>query len=505
MYTDVRLVFAPEQSMAFFGGDPDNFTFPRHDLDVCLMRAYEGGRPANPPSYLRWSTKGTKEHDLVFVSGHPGSTSRLETMARLEYLRDSAWPVRLEQYRRKLRLLKNYAARGEEQQRRALDLVFSYENSLKAVSGYQAALLDEPAMAGKRDAERHLRARVSADPALATATGDPWATIADIQRKLAARAMEVRLVRFDGSSLLGIAGQIVQYVAEVTKPNERRLEEFSDANLESLRNALLSPAPVYADLEETLLADAFQLALERLGPAHPFVEAALDGCTPAEAAARAVGGTTLGDQAARNALLDGGQAAVAASTDSMIVLARRLDPVVREIRRFLEDDIDAPMTRATEKIAAARWALEGRTVPPDATFTLRLSYGTVKSFPGMGTTIAPYTTFHGLLDRSIAHGGEPPWAISARWQGRLDRLDLATPLNFVTTNDIIGGNSGSPVVDRAGEFVGIIFDGNIESLAWDYYFDDSHGRAVSVDARGIVEALTKVYDAHGLVDELLGR
>jgi hypothetical protein len=504
-YTDVRLVFAPEQAIAFFGGDPDNFTFPRHDLDICLMRAYEGGEPVQPASHLRWTPKGVSEGDLVFVSGHPGSTSRAETMARLEYLRDRAWPFRLEMYKRRLTALRSYAALGEEQKRRALDQIFGYENSQKAIGGYHAALLDAKAMARKAEEEKALRARVAADSALARSVGDPWATVTAIQQKVAERAMDVRLVGFDGSQLLGIAGQIVQYVAEVGKPNEKRYEEYVDANLDSLRNALLSPAPIHADLEEITLADQYQLALDKLGADHAFVKAALGGKTPAEAAKAAVTGTKLQDPAVRRTLLDGGAAAISASTDPMIVLARRIDPLAREVRKFLEDEVDAPTTRAMEKIAQARWKIQGRTVPPDATFTLRLSYGTVKGYPAEGTTVAPFTTFYGLFDRSLSHGGKEPWALPARWMEKVSSIDGSVRLNFASTNDIIGGNSGSPVVDRAGEFVGIVFDGNVHSLAWDYYFTDEQGRSVSVDARAILEALGKVHGADALVRELTAR
>jgi hypothetical protein len=504
-YTDVRLVFAPEQSMAFFGGDPDNFTFPRHDLDICLMRAYENGQPLKPASYLRWTGKGVADGDLVFVSGHPGSTARLETMARLEYLRDKAYPFRLKQLRQRIGVLKAYAALGEEQRRRALDAIFGYENSLKASEGFDAALHDAPALARKAAAEQALRAQVAADAALAQATGDPWASVAAIQQKAGARAAEVRLVGFAGARLLETAGRIVQYVAEVRKPNEQRYEEYVDSNLDSLRNRLFSAAPVHEDLELVTLGDQFELALDTLGPDHPFVKAALQGRRPAAAAQAALSGTRLQDPAVRKALVEGGEAAVAASTDPLIQLARRIDPLAREVRRFVEDEVDAPTTRAMEKVAQARWKVYGKTLPPDATFTLRFSYGTVKGYPGLGTQLAPFTTYYGLFDRSVSHAGKEPWALAPRWQERRQALELATPLNFVSTNDIIGGNSGSPVVDRAGEFVGIVFDMNVESLAWNYYFDDARGRTVSVDARGIVEALGKVYQAEALVRELTGR
>jgi hypothetical protein len=504
-YTDVRLVFAPGQGIAFFGGDPDNFTFPRHDLDICLMRAYEGGQPVKPAAHLRWTQKGVSDGDLVFVSGHPGSTSRLETGARLEYLRDHALPFRLAAIDRSLAALRAYSARGEEQRRRALDQIFYSENSRKAYGGFHAALLDAKAMAAKAEEEKAMRAKVAADPALASSIGDPWAIVAAVQQKVVPRAMEVRLVGFDGSQLLGVAGQIVQYVAEVRKPNEKRYEEYVDANLDSLRNTLLSPAPVYDDLEVVTLADQLQFALEKLGPDHAFVRAALAGKTPAEAAQAAVAGTKLQDPAARRALVEEGEKAVASSTDSMIVLARRLDPLVREVRGFLEDEVDAPTTRAMAKIAQARWKVLGRTVPPDATFTLRLSYGAVKGYPAEGTTVAPFTTFHGLLDRSLSHGGKAPWALPPRWQEKKAAIDGSVPLNFVTTNDTTGGNSGSPVVDRSGEFVGLVFDGNIHSLAWNYFFTEEQGRTVAVDARGIREALRSVYGADALLAELEGR
>lgn len=501
-YTDVRLVFAPEQSIASFGGDPDNFTFPRHDLDICFLRAYEDGRPAKHSAFLRWSAAGTAQGDLVFVSGHPGSTSRLETIARLEYLRDYWLPFQLEFLKRRLGVLRAYAARGEEPARRALDQIFSYENSLKAREGSLAALLDKKSLGRKADEEKALRSKAG------VMSPDPWETITAIHRKVLPRAAEVRLVNYGGaggSSLFSIAGQIVEYTAEVAKLNEKRLEEYQDARLASLRNTLLSSAPVYADLEKAMLADSFRMAAEKLGPSHPFVKALLDGQDPAAAAGAAVGGTKLADPAVRKALLEGGAAAVAASTDPLIVLARRVNPMVRETRRFLEDEVDAPETRAMERIAQARWNAYGRTVPPDATFTLRLAYGTVAPYPGMGTRIPPFTTFHGLLDRSIGHGGRAPWELAPRWKERMGLVDLATKLNFVSTNDIIGGNSGSPVVDRSGEFVGIIFDNNIESLAWDYYYSDERGRAVAVDSRGIVEALRKIYRADSLVKELIGR
>jgi hypothetical protein len=503
-YTDVRLVFAPEQGIAFFGGDPDNFTFPRHDLDVSLFHAYENGQPVVPTSFLKWGTTGVSDGDLVFVSGNPGSTSRQRTMAELQSERDVMVPASLRWIEARISVLRAYSAKGPENERRAKAATFSLDNAKKAWDGRLEALQDPKAMAQKAAEERTLRARVAADAALAGSVGDPWAAIAAVRKKADAREKETRFVGFAGSKLLGFAGQIVRLVAEVQKPNEVRLEGYTDSSLPSLKNKLYSRAPVFDDLEETTLAHQLQLAAAALGSGHPFVQAALSGRPAGEVAKALVFGSKLKDPAVRQALVDGGAAAVAASTDPMIVVARKIDPLNRAVRKFYEDEVEAPITRSSERIAQARWKVYGKAVSPDATFTLRLAYGTVKGYPAEGTEVAPRTTFYGLFDRSFSHGGKAPWDLPARWLERRQSLDLATPLNFVSTNDIIGGNSGSPVVNRDGAFVGIIFDGNMESLGWDYFYTEERGRSVSVDARGILEALRKVFDADALVKEILG-
>ena len=502
-YTDVRLVFAPEQQIAFFGGDPDNFTYPRHDLDVCLFRAYEGGKPVQPASYLKWGTRGANEGDLVFVSGNPGSTSRLKTLAELESERDVLLPSVLGVIKSRLEVVRAYSRRSRESARQATTLIFGLENAQKAYRGRLDALTDARAMARKAEEEKELRQRIGVDPALAPAA-PAFAAVADAQKKLDARINELRFLGFSGSRLLGMAGQIVRYVVETRKPNEVRLKEYLDSNLDSLRNRLFSRAPIYDDLELTTLAHQLELAAGALGGDHPFVRTVLDGRAPAVLTKEVVDGTRLRDVAFRRSLIEGGPAAVEASTDPMIALARRIDPLAREIRRFEEDEVDAVVTRAGQRISEARFRVYGKTVPPDATFTLRLSYGVVKAYPAEGTMVAPRTTFHGLYDRSASWGGRPPWNLPERWLAKKAALDLATPLNFVSTNDIIGGNSGSPVIDVDGELVGLVFDGNIQSLAWDYYFTDEKGRTVSVDARAILEALRKVFEADVLVRELTG-
>jgi hypothetical protein len=505
-YTDVRLVFAPEQQTAFFGGDDDNFTFPRHDLDICIMRAYENGAPARPAAYLPWGRAGAADGDLVFVSGNPGSTSRLETVAQLDSERRVIQPKILRSLNRRIGTLKAYAAKSPENERRAKEYIFSYANSIKAREGMLKALQDPKAMAAKAAAEKDLRGRYAAGRAAGPA--DPWETIAAAQRRFDARFSEYRMIELGlmhAPRLLGIAGDIVRYVDEKEKPNDVRLEEFRDSNLESLENELYSPAPIYDDLDEVMLADRLKEAQAELAPAHPFTKAVLGGRTPEQAAHEAVSGTKLKDVAARKALVEGGRAAVAASTDPMIVLARKIDPLARQVRSFKEDDVDAAQKRAGERIAQARWKAFGRTLSPDATFTLRLAFGVVKPYPAEGTIVPARTTFHGLYDRSASFRNRPPWNLMPRWVEHEKDLELQTPFNFVSTADIIGGNSGSPVISRDGEFVGIIFDGNIESLASDYYYSDEVARAVAVDARGIVEALRKVYGAAALVQELAPR
>jgi len=503
-YTDVRLVFAPEQQTAFFGGDDDNFTFPRHDLDICIMRAYENGAPARPPAYLPWGRGGAEDGDLVFVSGNPGSTSRLETMAQLESERRVIQPKILRSLKRRIAMLRAHAAKSPENERRSKEYIFSYANSIKARAGMLQALQDPKAMAAKAVAEKDLRGRYGAGRPAAAGT-DPWETIAAAQKRFDARFSEYRQIEqglMHAPRLLGIAGDVVRYAAEKQKPNDVRLEEFRDSNLDSLENELYSPAPIYDDLEEVMLTDRLKEADAELGPGNAIARTVLGGRTPEEVVHEAVAGTKLKDVAARKALVEGGPAAVAASKDPMIVLARKIDPLARPVRAFKEDEVDAVQKRAGERIAQARWKAFGRTLSPDATFTLRLAFGVAKPYPAEGTMVPARTTFHGLYDRSASFGNRPPWNLMPRWMEHEKDLELKTPFDFVCTADIIGGNSGSPVINKDGEFVGIIFDGNIESLASDYYYSDEVARAVAVDARGIVEALRKVYGAAALVREL---
>lgn len=504
-YTDVRLVFAPEAQAAFFGGDPDNFTFPRYALDMTLLRVYEDGAPLSTPHHLRWSADGVDAGDLVFVSGNPGSTGRLNTVAQLEYLRDHHYPRILRHLGRRRAVLSAYAALGAEQERRAKRDLFSIDNSIKALGGYLDSLRDPAAMERKRAEEQELRRRVAADAELAAAVGDPWAAIARAQGTAAEIGARAYYASLRGSRLFDLARRIVRLTAEVEKPNDERLPGYRESQLESLKLSLFSPAPVYADLEEVAVAGALEELAQELGRDDPFVAAALGDGQPAAVAAELVAGTRLADPDVRRALVEGGRAAVEASDDPMVRLARDVDGIARELERRDRDEIDSVESKGGEAIARARFAVHGSSVYPDATFTLRLSYGVVQGYEAAGWNIPFKTTFHGLFERAAAFDHEPPYHLADRWRSRASDLALDTPFDFVCTADIIGGNSGSPVIDRRGELVGLIFDGNIQSLGNRFVFDDSVARAVAVDARGMLAALRDVYGADRLVAELQGR
>jgi hypothetical protein len=502
-YTDVRLVFAPEQQTAFFGGDPDNFTYPRYDLDMAIFRVYDNGKPLQTKDYLRWNAKGAGDGELVFVVGHPGSTQRLDTMAVLALERDLLEPMILSIYKDRIAVLRRYSALGPEQARQAASLIFNYENSQKAFQGRYVGLLDKAVIDKKQREENDFKAKVMANPQWKAAYGGAWDAIAQAQAKFAPRAKETRF-RSLNSGLAQHAMLVVQYVSEVKKPDGERLEGYHDSQLDSLRYGMASPAPVYPALEIARMTGALDQALKELGPGDAFVKIALGGHTPKEAAEAAVNGTKLADPAFRKQLVEGGEAAVAASTDPMIVMARQLDPLRREMVKWMEDNVSSVEQRAGEQLGKARFAVYGKNTYPDATFTLRLSYGAVEGYPMNGTKAPPKTTMFGLYDRAASFDYKDPFYLPKRWLEGRDKLDLSTPLDFVTNNDIIGGNSGSPVVNRAGDIVGLIFDGNIESLVGDFVFDPTANRAVAVHTGGMTEALRKLYDAPALVKELLG-
>lgn len=502
-YTDVRLVFAPEEQAAFFGGDSDNFTYPRYDLDMALFRVYENGKPLQTKDYLVWNAQGAADSDLVFVAGHPGSTARLDTMAQLELQRDVVLPMYLKTLRRRIALLQAYSAQGQDQAREAGTLIFGMENGVKAFQGRLQGLLDKNVMAKKQKEEDAFRAGVMANAAWKAAYGNAWTSIAEAEKK-AATGVKEQYLRTLNTQYGSLASMLVQYVAEVKKPDGERLPGYHDAQLQSLKFRMFSPAPIYPGLETVRLTDALEDALAQLGPNDTFVKTVLRGRTPKQAAEDLVKGTKLSDPAIRHQLVDGGQAAIDASSDPMIVLARQLDPLRRSMLKWVEDNVQSVEQRAGEQIGKARFALYGKTTYPDATFTLRLSYGQVAGYAMNGTKAPSKTTYYGLFDRAASFNYEGSFYLPSRYLEGKDRLNLATPLDFVTTNDVIGGNSGSPVINRKGEIVGLIFDGNIESLAGEYVYDATSNRSVAVHTGGMTEALRKLYNAPALVKELTG-
>ena len=504
-YTEMRLVFAPEQQIAFFGGDPDNFTYPRYDLDFALFRVYENGKPVESKDYLKWNAKGAGDGELVFVPGHPGSTSRLETMTQIETQRDYALPLVLKTLNRRAETARRYAAQGPEQARQAARIIFGVENSLKAIKGRAQGLSDKNLAAKMQKDEASFRALVASKPEWEKAYGGAWDAIAQAEMKHRQMLKTYPFYSLGWSRLAGIALNIVQYVAEVKKPDGERLEGYHDSELDSLRFRLFSPAPIYPRYEAAMFEGGLQLSLEELSSNHPFIKAVLGARTPAEVAKATVEGTKLADPAFRKALVEGGEAAVQASGDPMMVLARTIDPFDRQRIKAFEDNVESVETPAGEKIGQARFAVYGKSLYPDATFTLRLAYGAVKGYPMNGTQAPPMTTFFGLYDRAYSFGLKPPYNLPARYLERRTRLDLAGPLDFVSTCDIIGGNSGSPVINRQGELVGLIFDGNIEGLVGDYVYYEVNNRAVAVHSGAIIEALRELYDASSLADELEGR
>ncbi len=512
-YTDVRLVFAPQKSVAFFGGDPDNFEYPRYDLDICFFRVYENDKPVHVDNYLKWSESGAAEGELIFVSGHPGRTERADTVTHLLYQRDYAVPGILNLLRRREVLLDNFSERSAENARRAEDELFGIKNSRKAYLGMLAGLQDPAILGKKRDSEKELRDAVSKDPKLSRSYGDGWDQVAATIKTLIGIRDEYNLFGIGpqrraqafNSDLFDIAIALVRLAEETSKPNSERLREYSEAGLDSLKLQLFSDAPIYEDLETVQLADSLGMMAEILGEENETVRMVLAGKSPRERAAELIQGTALKDVAVRKRLAEGGLKAIQDSNDPMIQLARTIDPESRRIRQAFEQQVDEPLSQAYAKIANARFAVYGSSVYPDATFTLRLAFGVVKGYTEEGRQIPWATTLGGAYEHAAAHDDKEPFELPKIWNDRKSQLALSTPFNFVSTADITGGNSGSPVINRQGELVGIIFDGNIQSLVLDYIYTDEAARAVAVHSAGILEALRKIYQANRLVDEITGK
>ncbi len=509
-FNDLRLVFAPEELIADFGGDPDNFTYPRWNLDAALLRAYENDKPYAPKNYFRWSKTGPKEDELLFVVGNPGSTGRLLTLAQMEFLRDVGYPTGLANYARGLAAYHAVERTDSTAVRRYQNNVFNIENSRKAVLGYRTGLLDSASMSQKRAFENEFRARIAGDPKMKAEYSGIYDAIANAQRELARFDAERRYRSFGlsqnagGSRLLTMSGQLVRISKESALPDSQRLAAFRGEGAANIRAALVREQPIDTTYERIAIAEQLRAAKAELKADDPFLVATLNGKTPEQAAATLVSATRVGDLAFRRALVDGGAAAVASSTDPMIVLARKIDVMNREVQSRA-DRLNAIITANNEKLGRALYAVYGTALPPDATFTLRITDGLASAYP-MNGTIAPYkVTFYGLYDRWESFEKKYPFSLPPRWIDHKDKLDLSTPFNFVSTNDIIGGNSGSPIVNRNSEVVGVVFDGNIESIANRFLFQSKTARTVSVHSSAILETLIKMYNASWIADELLGK
>jgi hypothetical protein len=501
-YLDVRLVFAPELAMAFFGGDPDNFNFPRYDLDMGVLRAYENGKPAQVKDYLAFSAKGAAENELTVVVGNPGGTDRQLTVSELETTRDIDLLHRLLQLAEQRGVLEQFRAESAEHARIAQSDLFGVENGFKALRGRLEALQDPDVFALKRKQETELRAYVDADPARKAKYAGAWDAITKAQvtyRNIENPYKFLEAGRGFYSQYFMYARSLVRGTEELNKPNAQRLREYSDSKITSVKQRLFSTAPVYPDFEKVKLAWSLTKLREWLGADDPIVKQVLGKESPEALAQRLVDGTKLGDVAARKALWDGGADAVAKSDDPFIVLARSIDPQARAIRKRYEDEVESVVDKNSELVAAARFEKYGTSVYPDATFTQRFSFGEVKGWDEKGTWIKPFTVIGGAFERAT---GFEPFKLPQTWLDAKAQLNMQQPFDFVTTNDIIGGNSGSPMINAKGEVVGLVFDGNIQSLGGDYWFDERVNRTVAVHSGAILEALHKVYKADRIATEI---
>jgi hypothetical protein len=503
-YDDVRLVLAPEQAIAAFGGDPDNFNFPRWSLDFSLMRVYENGKPARTPDHLRWRVEGPNAGEPVFLAGHPGSTSRLLTAEQLKFQRSVSQPAYIARNSELRGRFIQWAKTGEEPQRIVQEQLLGLENALKVYRGLQSAPLDDSLMLQKANQERDLRARVAADSKLAQQTGTAWDDIGKAQaryRQIYDRVAYLENATGFNTKLFGYARALVRGAAERAKPNEQRLREYADSNLPKISAGLLAATPIYPDFEELTFSFSLDKLRETLGPDDDIVRRLLSSESPESLAHKLISETKLADPAVRKALWEGGAAAVDASSDPMIQLARSIDPDARAVRKIYEDEVQAAVAAGQEKIAKARFAVLGTKVYPDATFTLRLSYGDVRGWEEKGKAVEPFTKLSRLYERTT---GKDPFRLPQRWLDARGKLDPNTPFDYVTTHDIVGGNSGSPLVDAQGRLVGLAFDGNIHSIAGSYWYDERVNRAVAVHPAIILAALREVYGAPAIAAEILG-
>lgn len=502
-YDDIRLVFAPEQAIASFGGDPDNFNFPRWCLDMALLRAYENGKPAKTPDFLHWKRAGAQKNETVFISGHPGSTQRSLTAAQLRHLRDARIPEWIERNSEQRGRIIQYSKGGAEARRIAGEALQSLENGLKVQRNRLAALLNDNMLILKVAEEDKLRKAVATNPELAERYSSAWQE--DEKAVAAYRDFYVRFNYIErsagfGGTLSAYAKQLVRAAAEREKPEAERLRAYTDNALIQLKQQILAARPIHTELEELRLSFTLDKMREAFGPDDPFVKLILGKRSPDQMAQQLVSATRLADPEYRRQLWEGGDAAIGESGDPMIRLALAVDPEARQLRKRYDDEVEAPLRVAGEQIAAARFAVYGTGTYPDATFTFRITYGTVRGWDELGETIDPFTTVGRLYPRVT---GEAPFSLPARWQEQ--RLNSDVRFNFAATTDITGGNSGSPMTNASGELVGLAFDGNIHSIAGAYFFDESLNRTVLVHPQLMLAALEELYGAGHLAGEISGK
>ncbi len=501
-YDDVRLVFAPELDIAAFGGDPDNFNFPRWCLDMTFLRAYEDGKPAQTPNFLRWRAGGPQADEPVFITGHPGSTNRLLTVAQLKFQRDVTLPLWLLRYSELRGRMLAWQDTSDEAARVVQQRILGYENGIKVRRNQLKALHNDGMIERKAAEEQALREAVAANPELAAAYGEAWDLIGrslDTHQNF----YEEHLFIENSAGLLGqlfsYARTIVRGTAEREKADGERIRAYRDTALPGLEQRLFAARPVSKEFEQLQLTFSLEKMREWLGPDSHWVRMILGNEAPNALAANLVSATKLDDPAFRKKLWEGGVAAVEASDDPLIRLAAAIDPGARELRSRYEDEVEAPRILGEGMIADARFELYGTDTYPDATFTLRATYGAVEGWQERGKTIDPFTRTSRLFERAT---GQRPFSVPTSWSKAREDLDPDTPFNFVATTDITGGNSGSPMIAADGTLVGLAFDGNIHSIAGDYWFDPSLNRTVGVNAAIMLEALKKVYDANFLIEEL---
>ncbi len=499
-FQDVRLVFAPETDIGFFGGDPDNFEFPRYALDFAFLRVYQDGKPAKTDPYFKWSQTGAKDKELVFISGNPGTTLRLQTIAQMANARDRSLPATLQSLAEMRGALDQYATLGKEQDRTSQGLRFGLDNSYKALRGRQEALVDHDFFNKLVKQENDLRMKVNADPEMKQQYGAAWG---EIERAVKRGNELATLVGYTNggprSRLFGYARTLAEAAEETVKPDTERLPAYTDARRPSLEARLSASAPVHPAVEEIVIRIWLTNLRAELGPDHELTKSLLGNESPASLAKALVSGTKLSQPALRKQLLAGGQKAIDASKDPMIRFVAKILPLATKVRKQYETEVSSVIDRNEELIAKARFAVYGTSTYPDATFSPRLSYGSVKGWVEDGKTIAPFTNLAGTYDRAT---GKEPFALPPSWIKAKSKIKGEVPFNFVTNNDIIGGNSGSPMINQNAELVGLVFDGNIHSLGGAYGFDEKLNRSVGVHSAGMAETLRSVYGATELLQEL---